>query len=68
MIRMYSRELISDKGWRLSDYSCSDNRYGLGFCVFILRTVFGFSACKGKVCISRIDCFARLFCFSFLFT
>jgi hypothetical protein len=34
MIRMHSRELISDKGWQLSDYGCSDNRYGLGFCVF----------------------------------
>jgi hypothetical protein len=34
MIRMHSHELISDKGWQLSDYSCSDNRYGLGFCGF----------------------------------
>jgi hypothetical protein len=33
MIRTYSRELISDKGWQLSNYACSDNRYGLGFCV-----------------------------------
>jgi hypothetical protein len=34
MIRTHSRELISDKGWQLSDYGRSDNRYGLGFCVF----------------------------------
>jgi hypothetical protein len=34
MIRTDSRELISDKGWQLSDYGGSDNRYGLGFCVF----------------------------------
>jgi hypothetical protein len=34
MIRMHSRELISDKGWQLSHYGRSDNRYGLGFCVF----------------------------------
>jgi hypothetical protein len=25
MIRMYSHELISDKGWQLSNYGCSDN-------------------------------------------
>jgi hypothetical protein len=34
MIRTCSRKLISDKGWQLSDYGCSDNRYGLEFCVF----------------------------------
>jgi hypothetical protein len=34
MIRTHSRELISDKGWQLSNYRSSDNRYGLGFCVF----------------------------------
>jgi hypothetical protein len=34
MIRMHSRKLISDKGWQLSNYRSSDNRYGLGFCVF----------------------------------
>jgi hypothetical protein len=34
MIRTHSSELISDKGWQLSNYGCSDNRYGLGFCVF----------------------------------
>jgi hypothetical protein len=34
MIRMHSHELISDKGWQLSNYGCSDNRYGLGFRVF----------------------------------
>jgi hypothetical protein len=34
MIRMHSRELISDKGWQLSDYGGSDNHYGLGFCFF----------------------------------
>jgi hypothetical protein len=34
MIRTHSHELISDKGWQLSNYGCSDNRDGLGFCVF----------------------------------
>jgi hypothetical protein len=34
MIRMHSRKLISDKGWQLSNYGSSDNRYRLGFCVF----------------------------------
>jgi hypothetical protein len=66
MIRTHSRELISDKGWQLSDYGRSDNRYGLGFCVFFAaRVVFGFSACKGKGCISRLIvscvCFVSLF-------
>jgi hypothetical protein len=31
---MYSRELISDKGWQLGNYGSSNNHYGLGFCVF----------------------------------
>jgi hypothetical protein len=35
---------------------------------FVLHAVFGFAACKGKDCISRIDCFVHLFVFSFLFT
>jgi hypothetical protein len=34
MITTHSRELISDKGWQLSNYGCSDNRYGLTFYVF----------------------------------
>jgi hypothetical protein len=34
MIRTHSRKLISDQGWQLSNYRCSDNRYGFGFCVF----------------------------------
>jgi hypothetical protein len=38
MIRMHSHELISDKGWQLSNYGSSDNRYRLGFCVFACHT------------------------------
>jgi hypothetical protein len=34
MIRMHRRELISDKGWQLSNYGSSDNCQGLGFCIF----------------------------------
>jgi hypothetical protein len=34
MISMHSHDLLSDTGWQLSNYGSSDNRQGLGFCVF----------------------------------
>jgi hypothetical protein len=65
MIRRHSHELISDKGWQLSNYGSSNNHYGLGFVFFVAHVAFRFSACKGNDCISRIDCFACFVYFLF---